>query len=78
MTTHDAQTPAEIDPTLSHLTGDEKKLLTRLSLETGIDPAAIAKEMVSAYLRLLLDAPAALPGRPLTGLVQRVKAQGHG
>lgn len=78
MTTHDAQTPAEHDPTLAYLAGDEKKLLTCLSLETGIEPAAIAKEMVSAYLRLLLDAPAALPGRPLTKLVQQAKAQSHG
>lgn len=56
---------------LSRMTPYERKAIERLGLETGLDPEDLAREMAAAFLRLVLDAPAALPARPLTALVQR-------
>nr|WP_170540917.1 hypothetical protein [Ruegeria arenilitoris] len=58
------------DP-LSRMTPRERKALARLSQETGFPAEALAAEMAAAYLRLALDAPQALPARPILGIVRR-------
>lgn len=56
---------------LSRMTPRERKALEGLAIEAGQSAELLAQEMAAAFMRLVLDAPAALPSRPLMGLVQR-------
>jgi len=56
---------------LDRMTKRERAAIERLGDQTGFDPETLAQEMAAAFLRLVLDAPAALPARPLVSLVQR-------
>lgn len=51
----------------------ERRALHRLADLGGCDPEDLAAHMVAAYLRLAIDAPRALPDRPLLGVVRRAK-----
>lgn len=59
---------------LSRLSPAERRAIEALSASTGFSVSDLAREMVAAYLRLVLDAPSALPDRPLLGLIRRAKA----
>ncbi|TCP43954.1 hypothetical protein [Rhodovulum marinum] len=66
------------DLLLSRLSPAERRAMEALAVEAGFPAQEIAAEMVAAYLRLVLDAPRALPDRPLLGLIRRAKARRHG
>lgn len=55
------------------LTPSERRALDRLANVAGCNPEDIAAHIVGAYLRLVIDAPAVLPDRPLLGIVRRTK-----
>lgn len=55
------------------LSASERRALDRLADASGCDADEIAAHMVGAYLRLVIDAPAALPDRPLLAVIRRTK-----
>ncbi|MDW4550863.1 hypothetical protein R5H32_15990 [Defluviimonas sp. D31] len=63
---------------LARFSPAERRAMAALSRETGFSAEDLAAEMAAAYLRLILDAPKALPARPLLGLIRRAKAAAHG
>lgn len=58
---------------LSRMSPVDREAMERLAEETGYSSEDLAAEMAASFLRLVLDAPAALPARPLTAIVQRVR-----
>ena len=60
---------------LDGLSPAERRSLERLSEVAGCDPEEIGRHMVAAYLRLVIDAPRALPDRPLLGIIRKSKAR---
>ena len=50
------------------LSKSDRRLLDRLAEAAGISPEALLPEIVSGYLRLLREAPDALPRDPLAPL----------
>lgn len=57
-----------------NLPAADRRALLRLAADAAVPAEALAVEMVAAYLRLLRDAPGALPRNPLAPLASRVAA----
>lgn len=62
---------------LEALSRGDRRLIDKMALSTGVVVEALLPEIVSAYLRLMKDVPAAMPRDPMRGLsvaaLRRVK-----
>lgn len=63
---------------LSSFHPDELAALERLSAETGHAAEDLACEFAASYYRLVVDAPKALPGKPLLAIVRRLDRRKNG
>jgi hypothetical protein len=57
-----------MDELLDALPRHDRNLVDRLATDAGVPAAALLPEIISAYLRLLKEVPAALPRDPLRSL----------
>lgn len=53
---------------LDGLSPADRRLVEKMAADAAVPPAAMAVEVVAAYLRLLREVPAALPRDPMRGL----------
>ena len=63
-----ASLPADDGDVLADLSVTDRRLVNKMAADAGVAVSALLPEIVSAYLRLLRDVPAALPRDPMRGL----------
>ena len=51
----------------------ERRQVAAIAAEVGCSPEAMVSAMAAQFLRLVQDAPAALPERPLSHMVQDLR-----
>lgn len=57
-----------MDEVLSALSQSDRRMIDRMAIEAGVPATALLPALIEGYLRILKDAPAALPRDPMRGL----------